>query len=68
MQGTRPVLGAGAPGAVVQEGREGCLRSWWSWSVPLPPAVECEAWTGRYFGCTWSPPRPLESDPAHSMP
>lgn len=29
----------------------------------LLPAVECEAWPGRYFGCTLSHPRPLELRP-----
>lgn len=36
--------------------------------LPLLPAVECEAWPGRYFGCTSSHLHPLDSDPAHSMP
>lgn len=40
-----------------------CLRSWWSDQSPLLPAMECEAWPGRYFGCTLSHPRPLELRP-----
>lgn len=68
--GARPVLGAGGRGAAVPGEPWGgpgaaCLRSpvVSCGQFPLLPAVEFEAWPGRYFGCTLSHPRPLELRP-----